>query len=190
MSLTETFVPAATQMLGALSKWLDKGAAYAAEQGQEPDALMALRLAPDMYPLAAQIRFVSFQAQEAVYRLRGEATPEELQEVRREGWSAGELPGGLAEARKRLDEALALLRAVGPSDLDGGASTPIEISLPNGMVFDMTGAAYLRDWLLPQFYFHLSIAYGILRHHGVQLGKADYVQHMFAYLRPGTMPGG
>lgn len=57
-----------------------------------------------------------------------------------------------------------------------------------GMVFDLTAEQYARDWALPQFYFHVMIAYGILRAEGIDLGKADYIAHMFAYLRPGTMP--
>jgi hypothetical protein len=57
-----------------------------------------------------------------------------------------------------------------------------------GIAFDMTGETYARDWALPQFYFHLMTAYTILRSQGVELGKVDYVQHMFAYLRPGTGP--
>lgn len=56
------------------------------------------------------------------------------------------------------------------------------------MVFDLTTEQYSRDWALGQFYFHVMIAYAILRAQGVSLGKADYVPHMFAYLRPGTMP--
>ncbi len=54
----------------------------------------------------------------------------------------------------------------------------------------MTGEQYARDWALPQFYFHAITAYAILRHHGVDLGKADYVPHMLAYVRPGTIPQG
>ena len=57
-----------------------------------------------------------------------------------------------------------------------------------GMVFDLTAEQYVRDWALPQFYFHLMTAYAILRAEGIELGKADYVAHMFAYLRPGTRP--
>lgn len=51
------------------------------------------------------------------------------------------------------------------------------------MTFEMNGFEYVRDWALPRFYFHLVTAYGILRHNGVEIGKADYVGHMFAYLR-------
>jgi hypothetical protein len=56
------------------------------------------------------------------------------------------------------------------------------------MIFDMTGEQYARDWSLPQFYFRLNIAYAILRNHGIELGKADFVSHMLTYLRPGSIP--
>ncbi len=60
--------------------------------------------------------------------------------------------------------------------------------IPNGMIFDLTAEQYARDWALPQFYFHVMAAYAILRNQGVDLGKADYVAHMFQYIRPETMP--
>lgn len=188
MALTDLLVPTCSQMLRALSAWLDKAEAHAAARGDAPDALLSLRLAPDMYPLTAQVRFPCFQAQEAVHRLRGEPLPDELEEVRREGWDAGERPGALADARARIAEAQSFLAGVSPGALDEGAGRPIALELPNGMLFDLTGAQFVRDWTLPQFYFHLSTAYAILRHHGVALGKADLVPHMFAYLRPGFAP--
>ena len=61
-------------------------------------------------------------------------------------------------------------------------------ALPNGMILDLTAEQYARDWALPQFYFHLMTAYAILRANGVDLGKADYVAHLFPTIRPGTMP--
>jgi hypothetical protein len=85
-------------------------------------------------------------------------------------------------------EASDFLAAAGPGELDSAAREPLEHELPNGMVFDMTGEQYVRDWALPQVAFHQMIAYAILRQSGVPLGKADYVPHMFAYLRPGTAP--
>lgn len=190
MSLTDLLVPTFAQMLRALSAWLDKASTHAQARGDAPDALLSLRLAPDMYPLAAQVRFPCFQAQEAVHRLRGEPVPESLEEVRREGWNAGEEPGSLVDAQARIADALSLLDGVEAGALDEGADRAIALELPNGMVFDMTGTRYARDWALPQFYFHASAAYAILRNHGVELGKADLVPHMFAYLRPGTGPRG
>ena len=67
--------------------------------------------------------------------------------------------------------------------MDEGAERQLSIELANGSAFDMTGNEYAVNWVIPQFYFHLVTAYDILRHNGVPLGKADYVQHMFGYLR-------
>jgi hypothetical protein len=188
MTLADLLLPTITNQLRAVGGWLDKAEAFAAEPDDAPDALLARRLAPDMYPLSAQLRFVAFQAQEVVYRLRGEPLPAALLEVRQEGLSAGEAPGSWAEARARLDEAAAFLAAADAHDLDAAADRPVALELPNGMTFDLTGAQYVRDWALPQFYFHLVAAYALLRHAGVPLGKVDYVPHMWAYLRPGTAP--
>ena len=77
-------------------------------------------------------------------------------------------------------------RAALGDDLDRDVS----FELPNGMVFDMPALDYVRDWAQPQFAFHRTIAYAILRHMGVPLGKADYVAYMMRYLRPGTAPAG
>jgi hypothetical protein len=83
-----------------------------------------------------------------------------------------------------------LLAAVGPDEFDAAGADPLTHDLPNGMIFDMTREQYIRDWALPQVAFHQMIAYAILRQAGVPLGKADYVPHMFPYLRPGTAPAG
>ncbi len=188
MSLTRLLVPSFMQMLRGLSAWLDKAATHEQASGGEVDALLSMRLAADMYPLSAQVRFACFQAQEAAHRLRGKSLPEKLEDVRREGWNAGEHPGSLVEAQVRIADAISLLSALGPNALDDGADLPITLELPNGMIFDMTGEQYARDWSLPQFYFHLNIAYAILRNHGVELGKADFVSHMLTYLRPSSIP--
>ncbi|BBU32944.1 hypothetical protein BTHE68_66780 (plasmid) [Burkholderia sp. THE68] len=190
MQLTRLLVPTFVQTLKSLSTWLDKAAAHQKEQGVQPDALMTLRLAPDMYPLAAQVRFVCFQAQEPVYRLRGEDVPQTLRNVREEGWKSNEQPGSFDDARARIAEAIAFLSGLAPDALDAGSELKIALDLPNGIIFDMTGEQYARDWALPQFYFHAVTAYAILRNHGVPLGKPDYISHMFAYIRPGTLPQG
>jgi hypothetical protein len=98
-------------------------------------------------------------------------------------------PGTLADMRAIVRQALAFLGAVGEGELDAAADRPLAHALPMGMVFDMTGATYVRDWALPQVGFHVDMAYALLRSAGVPLSKHDYVPHMFAYLRPGTMPG-
>ncbi len=188
MSLTEAFVPACAQTLRAMNGWLDKAVNHATAGGGDAEALLSLRLAPDMYPLAAQLRFPCFMAQEPAFRLSGRPVPEALEEVRREGWNAGEQPGTWVDARNRILEAIDALDQLAPSQFDGERDRAIMLDLPNGMIFDLTGEQYVRDWILPQFYFHAGMAYAILRNHGVALGKADLVPHMFGYLRPGTAP--
>ncbi len=181
MQLTELLVPTYVQMLGALSGWLGKAQEQLSEN--EAEALLAARLAPDMFPLATQIRFACVQAYEGVYRLTGEPLPATLEALVDEGRNGGEHPGTLAEARERIDETLAFLRGLSPDVLDAGEQADVELALPMGLTFDLTGVQYARDWALAQFYFHVMTAYAILRHRAVALGKADYVAHMFGYLR-------
>ena len=183
MTMTDLLIPTYRHMLQSLSGLLDKAWRQMPEQAE---TLLRERLAADMFPLAAQIRFAAFQAQEAVFRLRGEPVPEWLDAIAAEGRNAGRAPGTIADARERIDGALSFLAAVQHDALDAGAALPIAIELPGGMAFDMTGEQYARDWALPQFYFHVITAYAILRAQGVEIGKADYVPHMFAYLRPVT----
>lgn len=189
MHLTALLVPSLLNQICAVSGWLDKTESFAAvEREVRLDALLALRLAPDMFPLTTQLRFLAFQAQEPVYRLRGADVPDALLEVRQEGRDGAERPGSWHEARARLAEAQSLLRAVGADEFDASAGASMAHALPNGMIFDMTREQYVRDWALPQAAFHQMIAYAILRQAGVPLGKADYVPHMFPYLRPDTAP--
>lgn len=152
------------------------------------EALLSARLAPDMFPLFTQIRFACVQAQEAVFRLRGEAFPASLAALVDEGRQAGEQAGSLAEAIARIDESISLLDGLAPDTLDADPDRVIAHKLPSGMIFDLTAEQYARDWMLGQFYFHLMTAYAILRGEGVELGKADYIPNMFAHLRPDTMP--
>ena len=190
MQLTALLVPSLLNQLRAVAGWLDKAEAFAGERGERPDAMLSLRLAPDMFPLTTQLRFLSFQAQEPVYRLLGEAVPEALLAVRQEGRDGGERPGSWEEARGRVAEAKGFLGGIEADAFDGAADAMIAHELPMGMIFDMTAAQYVRDWALPQVSFHQMTTYALLRQAGVPLGKVDYVPHMFAYLRPGTMPGG
>jgi uncharacterized protein len=186
MSFTKLLVPTYKQMLKTLSGWLAKAEVQLPEAAAQ--ALLTARLAPDMFPLSTQIRFTCLQAQEAVFRLRGAEFPASFDQLVAEGRNAGESPGSLLEARARIDETIMLLDGLAPGALDVDPDSPVAHELPNGMIFDLTAEQYARDWALPQFYFHLMTAYAILRSEGLALGKADYVPHMFPYLRPGTMP--
>jgi len=172
MPLHPLVIPAYTQMMRALAAQLAKAEAHAEAKKFDMEVLLAARLAPDMYPLSDQIRFVCTQALGPVERFGAGNGP------------APELAGNsLAELRAYLDATIAYLEAASAEKIDAAASTPMEMNLPNGMIFDLTGFEYIRDWSQPQFYFHLMCAYAILRHNGVDIGKIDYVPHMMRYLR-------
>ena len=182
MNLTDLLVPTYRNMLGTLKGLLDKAEAQLG--ADKAEALLSARLAPDMWPLATQLRFAAVQAQEGPLRLLGRPQTS-LEEVRNEGRNAGDRPGSMAEAKARIDQALAFLDSLGPDALDAGpADRPIALELPMGLSFDLTAEQFARDWALGQFYFHVIAAYAILRKEGVEIGKADYVPHMFAYVRP------
>jgi len=181
MNLTALLVPTYRNMLQVLKGLLDKAEAQLGES--HADALLSARLAPDMFPLATQIRFACVQAQEAPMRLMGQPL-EPLNELLSEGRNAGERPGTMAEAKARIDQALSFLDSLGADALDlAPDGSPLVLTLPMGMTFDLTREQFARDWALGQFYFHVMTAYAILRKEGVEIGKADYVPHMFAYLR-------
>lgn len=186
MTLKQMLVPTYVQMLGALSTWMGK-----AETQMDPGkaaTLMQARLAADMFPLFTQVCFVCVQAQEGVLRLRQQEFPESVAALRNKGLETPSAEWTIAGARAIIAETIAIVER-GAADMpDLPPDAPIAHALPMGMIFDFTAEQYVRDWALPQFYFHVMAAYAILRAEGVQLGKADYVAHLFAYLRPGTMP--
>lgn len=126
------------------------------------------------------------QAQEGVFRLRGQAFSPSVEVLLEEGRHAAERPGSIADARARIAESAGIVEAAASDMAVVDPATPIAHALPQGMIFDLTAEQYARDWALPQFYFHVMTAYAILRSQGVDLGKADYVPHMFTYLRPST----
>jgi len=187
VALADMMLPTYRQMLGALSNWLDKAQTQLGQP--EADALMAKRLAPDMFPLSTQVRFCCVQVMEGVSRLNGKPFPAAVDTLLEEGRNAGETPGTLADAQAHISESLAWLDKQDANATALEPGDPIEHSLPNGIVFDFTVEQYVRDWALPQFNFHLMTAYAIMRSSGVELGKVDYVSHLLPLVRPGTMPG-
>lgn len=166
MSLYTVTLPCFAQMLRSLTTLLAKGEEHARARGFDAQNLLDSRLAPDMHTLARQVEFSCTQAQEAVCRLPRLATP-----------------ASMDDARALIERTLAILAGADRAQIDSGAARQVSIALPDGMTFDMSGDEYAANWATPQFYFHLVTAYNILRHNGVPLGKAEYVQHMFAYLR-------
>ena len=186
MTLPDILAPTYVQMLGALSTWLGK--AQDQLQDGQAEGLLTARLAPDMFPLSTQIRFACVQAQEGLFRLRAQPFPPSIDILLDEGRNAADRPGSIADARARIAETIAVVERNAKDCPAVDPAMPIAHALPQGMIFDLTAEQYVRDWTLPQFYFHVMTAYAILRAQGVELGKADYVAHMFGYLRPGTLP--
>ena len=165
MQTAELLLTTYHNMLGSLDAWLAK----AAEHGG--DALLAEKLADDMFPLSRQIRFCCNLPGEAMAGAAGVA------------FSSSDVDDEmLAAARSRIAATRTMIEGWRAMPF-GEDDAPVELSLANGMTFDLVTDAYVRDWVLPQFYFHLMTAYAILRANGVPLGKADYVGYMFQHLR-------
>ncbi|MEM8724608.1 MAG: DUF1993 domain-containing protein [Pseudomonadota bacterium] len=144
-----------------------------AEAHPKGDSLLDARLADDMHPLANQVRFVA--------NLPGEALPRLTE---RSFTSREENAVTISEAKAALSETAALLDSVTPDELIA-LDTSIVLDLPNGLEFTLTAEQYVRDWSLPNFYFHLTTAYAILRSEGLEIGKADFMPHMMPYLTKG-----
>lgn len=175
--LYDLTVPAYQNGLKALSGELSKASLWGTANGIGELQFAVARLAPDMFPLASQIRFTCSQALQPLSRLGGIAVPE--------------LPDDatdFAGMQEQIAATLAVLDGVDRTALGDDMERAVSFDLPNGMVFDLSAADYVRDWAQPQFYFHRVAAYAVLRHMGVPLGKADYVAYMMRHLRPGTAP--
>ncbi|MDR6834294.1 MULTISPECIES: DUF1993 domain-containing protein [unclassified Sphingopyxis] len=175
--LYDMTVPAYRNGLNALSAQLDKALAWGEQNGVGELQFIVARLAPDMFPLAAQVRFTCSQAVQPPTRLGAVGAPALTDDAT-----------DFAGLQTQIATTLAWLDTIDAATLDTAPDRPIAFDLPNGMAFDMTARTYVRDWAQPQFYFHAVAAYSILRHMGVPLGKTDYVGYMMAYLRPGTAP--
>ena len=175
--LYDSTIPAYINGLRSLSGQLAKALAWGADNGVGELQFVVARLAPDMFPLAAQVRSSCSQAIQAATRLGAAGAPD-----------LGEDATDFAGLQAQIATTLAWLDGLDRTALDSDPDRMVGFDLPNGMAFDMTAATYVRDWAQPQYYFHLVAAYAILRHMGVPLGKADYVGYMLQYLQPGTAP--
>jgi hypothetical protein len=142
---------------------LAKAEAHAASQGVDPAALLTARLAGDMYDLAAQAHWASEGAKIAVDRLLGLAPRPLAADAK-----------SFADLHAQIDAAIAHLRAVSPDGLEAGLAGTIDLPVRGG-VKSYRGDRFLLDFAIPGFYFHLTTAYGILRHEGVPLQKGDFL---------------
>jgi hypothetical protein len=161
--LYQATVPVFVQALGSLDAILEKASAYAEAHKIDPTVLLGSRLRPDMLPLVRQTQIVCDNAKNMVGRLAGGEVP------RFEDNEAT-----FADIKARIKKTLDYINRVRPEDVEAGETR--EIVFPIGPTkMKMKGSDYIFHFALPNFYFHLTTAYGILRHNGVELGKRDYL---------------
>ena len=163
-SMSQASIPVFEIGLGALSALLDKAAAHAAARKIEPSVLLQSRLSPDMLPLVRQVQIASDQAKNGTSRLAGVEPPR---------YEDNETT--IDQLKERLTKTLAYLKSIDPKRIDGSADHDITFPLGPTNKGHMKGADYLNHFVLPNFYFHITIAYAILRHCGVDIGKQDFI---------------
>ena len=163
MSMYQASVPIFVQMLNALSAILGKGEAFAAERKIDPAVLLGYRLAPDMFALARQVQIATDQAKGCCARLAGVEVPK---------YADDETTFG--ELRARIGRTLAFVQGFKPGDIDGSEDRDIAITAGTREL-RFNGQQYLVGFVLPNFYFHVTTAYDILRHCGLPVGKRDFL---------------
>lgn len=165
ISMSSASLPVFQQMLGNLKHFLDKGLAHAQARKFDPQVLTSDRLAPDMLPLSRQVLIACDAAKLGVARISGLEAPK-----------FEDTETTFDELKARIDKTLAWLATVPPQMLDGTEDKDITFPVGrDGATRTMKGEAYLKHWVLPNLYFHVTTAYAILRHNGVDLGKTDYL---------------
>lgn len=164
MSMYSATVPVFQHMLKNLSHILDKGEAHAQARKFDPSALTTFRLAPDMLPFTRQVLIACDNAKNGVARVSGVEAPK---------FEDNEATFG--DLKARIQKTLDYLATVPASALDGTEDKDITFPIGREATRTMKGQAYMTTWVLPNFFFHITTAYAILRHNGVELGKPDYL---------------
>ena len=162
MSLVFASVLESKKMLTKLEVWLEKGLAHAKARSFDPSVLLGLRLAPDQYPLLRQIQSSCDNAKFMAARLSGKEAPKHP-----------DTEQTMDEARARIHTCLSHLESYKAADFDGSETRVVMLPFLEGKV--LSGSDYLTELALPNFFFHLTTAYSILRHAGVPLAKGDYL---------------
>ena len=163
ISLYDFSVPILVRGLTNTSAILDKAAAHAAAKKFDFAVLAQARLYPDMHPLLRQVQTACDAAKGAAARLAGVEVPKhEDTEVT------------FADLKARIAKTLDFLKTITPAQLKDAEGRSIEIKFPNGS-WKFTATGYLTDFVLPNFYFHISMVYALLRKNGVEIGKGDYL---------------
>ena len=162
-SMHQISLPVFQRMLKNLSAILDKAEAFAAAKKIEPDVLLNARLAPDMFALKRQVQLASDFAKGAAARLSGQENPK---------WEDTE--ASIADLKARLAKTIDYLASFTPAQIDGSESRDIALTIAKQPV-TLKGQAFLLNYAFPHFFFHVTTAYDILRHNGVEIGKRDYM---------------
>jgi uncharacterized protein len=156
--------PVFKNMLGNLDHFLAKAAAHAAAKKFDPANLLAARLAPDMLPFTRQVLIACDASKFGVARLAGVDAPK-----------FDDTESTIEQLRERIAKTIAFIDSVPAEKIDGTEEK--EVTFPAGPAGNRTmkGEAYLKHWVIPNFFFHVTTAYALLRHNGVELGKAEYL---------------
>lgn len=162
-ALYDLTVPMFIRGLNALSGLLDKGAAFAVEKGIDPATLTGAQLIADMKPLTAQVQFACDTAKGTVTRL-GDLEPVAMADTEQT----------FDELQARIARTIALLEAVPREKIDGREDAAVVLKVPGGEI-PFTGSSHVLTFSLPNFYFHLTMAYALLRQAGVPIGKIDFL---------------
>ena len=163
LSMYAVSVPVFVRGLTNLSAILDKAAASAEARKIDPSVLIAARLAPDMNPFSAQIQIASDRAKGAGARLTATDAP-----------SFPDTETTFPELQARIQKTIDYLQSLKPEQFDGAEARDVIMKFPNGEM-KFSGQDFLFSFALPNFFFHVTTAYAILRHNGVDIGKMDFL---------------
>ena len=162
ISYYDVLIPEMTKMMKQLNAWLDKTAGYADSKKIDMDVFLNSRLAPNQYHFIKQVQVASDMAKGAAARLTGQ-TPPKFEDTEKT----------LTEVRERINKTVSYLETIRPEGFAKAASAVVPLGFMPGKA--MRGQDYALHMILPNFYFHITTAYAILRHNGVDLGKADFM---------------
>ena len=161
ISMYSASVPIFVRMLGNLNGWLDKAEAHAQAKKFDSGVYLVARLAPDMLPFTKQIQIACDAVKFGVARLAGVEAPKFEDDE-----------ASIADLRERIRKTLRFIESVPASSIDGTEAKDIVVPRRDGSM-TLKGEAYLKQFVLPNFFFHVTTSYALLRHCGVELGKAD-----------------
>jgi hypothetical protein len=163
ISMYEALIPVANRMLKNLSVILDKGAAFAEAKKIEQTVLTGARLAPDMFPLTRQVQIACDMVKGGAARLGGMEVPKH-----------DDTETTFAELKARVAKVQTVINSVPAANFVGSEDRAITLNMRSGDMH-FSGLDYLRYFVMPNFYFHVTATYAILRHNGVELGKMDFI---------------